>query len=106
MLKKTLQSDDGPDPTEEIVTIATYQTVIEADLVREELEAGGIDAWVANATVAQTFVTMPETGVTIEVRAEDAEKALGIIDAISSAPEPSQEEIDAQIDASADEEGV
>jgi len=100
MLKKTLDTDGGPDPDEEVVTVASYPTIVEADLVREELQAAGIDVWVANATVAQTLTTIQETGVTIQVRGDDAEKARGVILALESAPQLSEDEINKQIDES------
>ena len=66
---------DAPDPTESIVTVATFQSLIEADLVREELEAEGIECWVSNATMTQTVISMPETGLGIQVAGRDADRA-------------------------------
>ena len=71
-------------PNEEIVTIATYQSIVEADLVRSELESRGISAFVSGATIAQTFISMPETGITIQVAASDAAQAKQIADELSS----------------------
>ena len=100
MLKKTLSPDNRPDPDMELDTVASYQTVFEADLVREELESAGIQAWTGSATIAQTFVTMPETGITIEVRATDAERARSIIDALGQVSPVTDEQMDAAVDAS------
>lgn len=99
MLIKTLRPDDGPNKGDELVTVATFQTAIEADLVREELEASGIDAAVSGGTIAQTFITMPETGVTVEVRASDAERAREVISAVQRTP-ITDDEINAASDAS------
>jgi hypothetical protein len=88
------------DPNEEMETVATYQTIVEADLIREELNSAGIPAWVGNAMVAQTFITMPETGITVEVRASDLDRARSAIANIGSAQPITDEEMDAAVDAS------
>ncbi len=72
------------NPNEEIVTIATYQSIVEADLVRSELESRGISAFVSGATIAQTFISMPETGITIQVAASDAATAKQVADELAS----------------------
>jgi hypothetical protein len=100
MLKKTLVPDEGPDPDALLETIGTYQTVFEADLIREELASAGIEAWTGGATIAQTFVTMPETGITIDVRADDAEKARAVIASIGTVSPVTDDEMNAAIDAS------
>jgi hypothetical protein len=68
-----------PNAAEEVATVATYQSPLEADLVRAELEMAGIQAWTTSAIVSQAFVTLPETGVGIEVAAADAGRARQVI---------------------------
>ena len=80
---RTADSETGaaqtPQPDESIVTIATYQSLLEADLARAELEMAGIEAFVANAVSVQSFISMPETGVELQVAQDDVDRAKEII---------------------------
>lgn len=91
MLNKTIRKTDTPDDSEELVTIGVFNSTIEADLLREELYAAGIDAWVAGATIAQTFVTLPETGIQVEVRVTDESRAREVAAGIQIGETPSDD---------------
>ena len=69
------------EPMDELVTVAAFPDVAEAELARERLELEGIQAFVADS---QTVGTMPflanaTGGVRVQVDPRDADRAREIL---------------------------
>jgi hypothetical protein len=66
---------------DELVTVATYPDVAEAQLAKERLELDGIRAFVIDAQTASLmpFLTSSTGGVRVQVDAKDAERAREVL---------------------------
>ena len=66
---------------EDLVTVAAFAGVAEAQLARERLELEGILAFVADAQTSgvMPFLTSATGGVRVQVKQEDAERAREIL---------------------------
>jgi hypothetical protein len=66
---------------DELVTVATYPDVAEAQLAKERLELEGIRAFVVDAQTAgvMPFLTSSTGGVRVQVDSRDAERAREIL---------------------------
>jgi hypothetical protein len=82
----------APDPNSSIVTVATVLSLVEADMIREELQAIGIQSWASNATAAQILTVIQETGITIDVLDTDAERARAYIEELLKGDESAEAE--------------
>ena len=68
--------------SDELVTIATYMTPLEADLAKLRLEAAGILSFVQDQNAASmnaAFNLFGNMGVRLQVRAEDEEEAIRVL---------------------------
>ena len=65
----------------ELVTVASFPDVAEAQLARERLESEGIPAYVleAQAGGVMPFLTNMTGGIHVQVKAEDAERAREVL---------------------------
>jgi hypothetical protein len=72
-----MTAQEGSD----LVTVAAFADVAEAELAKERLELEGILAFVADAQTAgvMPFLTSATGGVRVQVRPADAEKAREIL---------------------------
>mgnify|MGYP001239273622 CR=1 FL=1 len=68
-------------PMDELVTVATYPDVAEAQLTKERLELEGIRAFVIDAQTAgvMPFLTSATGGVRVQVDAKDQARAREIL---------------------------
>ena len=64
---------------DELVTVGTFLNHIEADLARSALEAAGIDAMIRSDDCGGVRPHLWMGGVQVLVRAEDAQRALEIL---------------------------
>jgi hypothetical protein len=66
---------------EELVTVAAYPDVAEAELAKERLQLEGIQAFVVDAQTAgvMPFLASSTGGVRVQVDAEDAARAREIL---------------------------
>ena len=77
---------------DKIITIATFENYLDADLARQLLEDAGIKCSVAGETAANVFSGLPAISrIELQVFDEDADKAIEILNA---KPEQQQEEND------------
>lgn len=65
-----------------MVTIATFESAVQAHIARNKLEAAGIVAAISNEAIATTSwqLTSAFGGIQLHVRADDAEEALKILE--------------------------
>jgi hypothetical protein len=65
----------------ELVTVATFPDVAEAELARERLELEGIRAFVIGAQTGgvMPFLTGPEGGIQVQVDPQDAQRAKEVL---------------------------
>jgi len=65
----------------DLVTVAVFPDLPEAELAKERLTLEGVDAFVLNAGTAGTmpFLTDKEGGIHVQVSTEDVEKAREIL---------------------------
>ncbi len=70
-----------PEEGSDLVTVAAFADVAEAELAKERLELEGVLAFVADAQTAgvMPYLTSTTGGVRVQVRPEDAEKAREIL---------------------------
>jgi hypothetical protein len=76
--------DDGYDDagvSDALVEFARYGFPVEAQLLRERLEAEGVPAWVVNANVAQTFGYLRDAvgGARVMIRPDDVAAAQRVL---------------------------
>ncbi len=66
---------------EDLVTVAAFADVAEAELAKERLELEGVLAFVADAQTSgvMPFLTSATGGVRVQVKQEDVEKAKEIL---------------------------
>ena len=63
-----------------LVTVATFSYAPEMGLVRSKLESEGIQCYVKDELVSQTYIQNAVGGMKLQVKEEDAERALEIIE--------------------------
>ena len=68
-------------PSEDLVTVATFQDVSQAELARERLENEGVQAFVMDEQTGgvMPFMTNAMGGIRVQVAPGDAEKAREIL---------------------------
>ncbi len=78
--------------TEELVTIATFSTAVEADLARARLESEGIECFLADEhTVTVNWLySQAVGGVKLQVREADAQRAVEILKGTSTLAEDAE----------------
>ncbi len=76
--KQTAETNDAPEPTEELVKVFDTEQESEAMVVRGLLESAGIPAVIQNLDAPQD-VLPGVGGVVVLVREEQAEDALAVI---------------------------
>jgi hypothetical protein len=65
---------------DELVTVATFPDVAEAELAKERLESEGINAFVPDALAGGVMPYLAQsTGVRVQVKADDAERAREVL---------------------------
>jgi hypothetical protein len=65
---------------DELVTVATFSQVAEAELAKERLESEGITAFVPDALAGGVMPYLAQSGgVRVQVKAEDAERAKEVL---------------------------
>ena len=70
---------------DKLITIATYNTVAEAGLVRSLLEAEGIPAFLADEeSMGLNFIGFAIGGVKLQVLERDAERARSLLEPIDN----------------------
>jgi hypothetical protein len=83
------EDDDGYDAegvSDSLVEFARYGFPIEAQLLRERLEAEGVQAWVVNANVAQAFGYLRDAvgGARVMVRPADVAAAQRVLEQLDA----------------------
>jgi hypothetical protein len=70
-------------PMDELVTVASFADVAEAELAKERLELEGVRAFVMGAQTAgvMPYLTSSTGGVRLQVAPEDLERAREILEA-------------------------
>lgn len=88
-MKKTLRRSHAPliahKPPEPLLTVATSFNALKAHLLRGELEASGIECFLANEMIAAVDLpisNMMSGGVRLQVRESDFDEAMRIIRAL------------------------
>src|SRR5690606_14037290 len=73
----------------QLVTVATFVTPLEAELVRARLDEAGVEAFVADAELVTADWTMSNAigGVKVRVAVEDAERARAVLSEPVEEPE-------------------
>ena len=69
------ESTDHPEP----VVVAAYPDLGEAEVARAHLGANGIEAFIVDEVLGGTVPVDGEPGVTVQVRAQDAEVAREVL---------------------------
>ena len=69
-------------------TVATFSFAPEMGLVRSKLESEGIECFVKDELVSQTYIHNAVGGMKLQVKADDAERARKIIDEMEVFPQP------------------
>ncbi|HEY3484308.1 MAG TPA: DUF2007 domain-containing protein [Ilumatobacteraceae bacterium] len=72
----TDESSDHPEP----VVVAVYPDLGEAEVARAFLDANGIEAFIVDEVEGGTVPVEGEAGVTVLVRAQDADAARQVLD--------------------------
>jgi len=91
-MKKAMRRRPAPlfasKPPEPLVTAATSFSPIKAHLMRGELEASGIECFLANEMIAAVDLPVSNLngGVRLQVRASDFDRALSILRALEQKP--------------------
>jgi hypothetical protein len=69
-------------PESEPLTLRTCADILEAQIVRGALEAGGIQAFIPDENAATLYPSqvLDTNGVRVQVAAEDAERAMELLD--------------------------
>ena len=80
--------------TDQLVTIATFNTIVDADFAKMQLESEGIDCTLQNEYVGTINLWYLSAGVGIQllVRSSDAEKALEALEKNHKTEEPQKTE--------------
>ena len=77
-----------------LVTIATFSYAPQMGLVRSKLESEGIECFVMDELVSQTYIYNAVGGIKLQVKAGDAQRATAIVEEMgvfdSPAPKPSR----------------
>jgi hypothetical protein len=71
-------------------TLATFSFAPEMGLVRSKLESEGIECFVKDELVSQTYIHNAVGGMKLQVKAEDAERARKIIDEMEVFSKPDE----------------
>lgn len=89
-----------------LVTIATFDSPMQAHIARNRLEAAGIVAVISNESIAGNawHLTVAVGGVPLHVRAEDVETALQVLDEQASIELGNTDAIDSEYDDEEDDE--
>ncbi|MBW8016418.1 MAG: DUF2007 domain-containing protein [Planctomycetes bacterium] len=82
--------------SDELVTIAKFNTAFEAESAKDSLEANDIKAAVVGDDLVTMMVPMPEVTVELKVFAKDAERAKAVLE---THKKQCQEAVDAETDA-------
>lgn len=72
-----------------LITIATFSFADRMGLVRSKLESEGIECFVQDELVSQTYIVNAVGGMKLQVKEEDAERAAQIIKEMGVFDEPS-----------------
>lgn len=65
---------------QKLITIATFSYAPEMGLVRSKLESEGIECFVKDELVSQTYIHNAVGGMKLQVKENDAERAARIVD--------------------------
>ena len=72
-------TDDSPDPHPEPVVVATYLDRGEAEVTKAHLAASEIEAFIVDEVEGGMLPVDGESGVTVLVHAEDADRAREVL---------------------------
>ena len=64
---------------EEIIVIATYETIVEADYAKRLLDECGISSFLKDENVTQLFPNTPFSGVKLCIMKKDEERAVEVL---------------------------
>lgn len=75
---------------DQLVTIATFSFAPQMGLVRSKLESEGIECFVKDELVSQTYIYNAVGGIKLQVKASDAQRATSIVEemGIFDIPDP------------------
>ncbi len=73
-----------------LVTIATFSFAPQMGLVRSKLESEGIECFVKDELVSQTYIHNAVGDIKLQVREKDADRALKIIDEMEVFDRPAE----------------
>lgn len=84
VLRRRIPPSSFSKPPEPLVTVATSFSPVQAHLLRGELEAAGIECFLANEMIAAVDLPISNLGggVHLQVRESDFEQALIIVQAL------------------------
>jgi hypothetical protein len=85
---ETTAEDSEPPRKNKLITLKTCRDIVEADMIRAQLEAEGISAYVPDQFISQTFALNPNAFgfVVLQVAEKDAEAAKQILGTFQKPP--------------------
>ena len=79
---------------EKIVTIAQYESYIEAEMAKQTLEDEGIKVVITGANTANVYSVPAVANITLQVLESQAEQARQILEDIAASPDENERDAD------------